>query len=301
VTVPRTYHLERPRTRRPVALTATTVIVAISALVLVGWDPAVRLAGAEPAGDDPITEQHAHIAGKPGGNEVDLALRSRQAGRDRGGRGGGEGDGAGVGYTFEQIVRTAGDGPPDPCALAGGQAVNVFRRSPGPAGASTAPIMTACLTRELVAIAGGGTTGISAAQAAELLRRVRLPGGTIRAVPGGVGLAGLDSYFRLEGAVQPPVDLSVGGAVLHAEFTVTGYRWSFGDATTLESRSPGGRGRRGGVPHTYQRGGRYAVAVEVTWSARGFLGDTPIAGVDGLVSRASVSYPVQEVYGVLTR
>jgi PKD domain len=290
VTGPHARRITPAGARHMVALAARTVTGALSALVLVACGPAIGRATAEPAGDNPITEQHAHIAGEPGGNEVDLAIRSLRAGNQRGG-GDGRGD-DGVGYTFEPVSRAAGDGTPDPCAQAGGQAVDVLRQPPNPAGAPTAPIMTACLTRELVAIAAGAP-GISAAQAAELLRRVRLPGGTIRAAPGGLGLAGLDSYFRLEGAVQPPVDLSLGGAVLHAEFTVTGYRWSFGDGTILESRSPG-------IPHTYQRGGRYTVAVETTWSARGFLGSTPIAAVDGLVSGASVPYPVQEVYSLLT-
>lgn len=289
--------------RRTLAGVLRTAVVLSAALTLV-CQPGTGVAGPGPSVGDPITEQHAHIAGDPGTNEVDLALRTRRRGDDAGTADPGAGRG---GYSFEPVSPQARDGaPPDPCAQLGGQLVNVVPQSTAPAAAPATPIRTACLTRELVAITNG-TAGISADAAAELLRSVVLPGGTIRAVPGATGLAGLDTRFRLDGAVQPPVDLVLGQAVLHAEFTATGQRWSFGSGGSLNVAGSGGSGDRSGdsagraVSHTFQRGGQYRVEVQTIWSARGFLGTTPIVGVDGLVSTADLTYPVHEVYGVLTR
>lgn len=301
---PRTFDWRAPRAqRRTIARVLGAAVGLAAALTLVG-QPGTGVAGPGRAVGDPVTEQHAHIAGDPGSNEVDLALRTRQRGGDAGTVEPGSGRG---GYSFEPVSPQARDGtPPDPCAQVGGQLVNVFPQSTEPAAAPATPVRTACLTRELVAITNG-TSGISADAAAELLRSVVLPGGTIRAVPRAIGLAGLDTRFRLDGAVQPPVDLVLGQAVLHAEFTVTGRRWSFGPGRTLNVAAAGGSGSRSGdsaggaVSHTFQRGGRYRVEVQTIWSARGFLGTTPIVGVDGLVSTAGLTYPVHEVYGVLTR
>jgi hypothetical protein len=49
--------------------------------------------------------------------------------------------------------------------------------------------------------------GITAAQVYAAIRRVKLPGGHIGAVPQLRGLANLESFFFLRGATQPPVDL----------------------------------------------------------------------------------------------
>ena len=62
--------------------------------------------------------------------------------------------------------------------------------------------------------------GITAAQVYAAIRRVKLPGGHIGAVPQLRGLANLESFFFLRGATQPPVDLQVGASVVHARFRV---------------------------------------------------------------------------------
>jgi hypothetical protein len=76
----------------------------------------------------------------------------------------------------------------------------------------------------------------------EAVRRLKLPGGEIGAEPEVRGLANLESFFWVEGANQPPVDLQVGGSTVHAEFRVVEYRWTFGGGETLVT---GGRGSRG--------------------------------------------------------
>jgi hypothetical protein len=80
--------------------------------------------------------------------------------------------------------------------------------------------------------------GITLAQVFEAVRRVRLPGGAIGVEPGVRGLANLESYFWVEGVEQPPVDLQVGGATVHAEFRVVEYRWSFGGGEPLVTEGP---------------------------------------------------------------
>jgi hypothetical protein len=70
--------------------------------------------------------------------------------------------------------------------------------------------------------------GITVAQVFEAVRRVKLPGGEIGVEPEVRGLANLESYFWVEGANQPPVELQVGGSTVRAEFRVVEYRWSFG-------------------------------------------------------------------------
>jgi hypothetical protein len=321
---------------RPVVRHLALVTVALAVALQLWPTSALSTArAAPPTAGAPVTEQYAHIGGDPGSNEVDLALRTRLRERQGGRDAAGQPDGAG--YTFEPIAPAEGGGQPDPCAQAGGQLVNVVRQEPGSPAQSTTDLGTACAARTLIALPAAGGPAISAEQVAALLRRVTLPGGVIRARPQAIGLTGLETSFWVDGAQQPPVDLVIGSAVLEAHFDVTGYRWSFGDGTTIDigtgtgpmdptslsptSLSPtagsagtGGTGtgraspadlasspdRPGTIGHVYRRRGTYTVTVEVIWSARGFLGGSPIAGVDGLVSTSSTTYRVDELYAVLT-
>ena len=110
---------------------------------------------------------------------------------------------------------------PPPCPGAG--LFFAFRTIHRPDG-SSAPAGFECVSLEQAV----ATPGVSLAQVFEAVRRVKLPGGEIGAEPGVRGLANLESFFWVEGASQPPVDLQVGGSTVHAEFRVVEYRWSFG-------------------------------------------------------------------------
>jgi hypothetical protein len=134
----------------------------------------------------------------------------------------------------------------------------------------------------------------------EAVRRVRLPGGAIGVEPGVRGLANLESYFWVEGVEQPPVDLQVGGATVHAEFRVVEYRWSFGGGEPLVTEGPGTPGLESEVNTTFRRRGVYPVEVTVMWAAEAFLDGRRVGEVDDLVSRAEMSYPVAELRTVLT-
>jgi hypothetical protein len=109
-----------------------------------------------------------------------------------------------------------------PCSAAG--QFFAFRTIHYPNGTS-APAGFQCVTLNQAT----PTPGLTAAQVFAAIRRVKLPGGEIGAVPQVRGLANLDSFFFVRGAAQPPVDLQVGGSVVHAEFRPVEYRWAFGD------------------------------------------------------------------------
>jgi hypothetical protein len=142
--------------------------------------------------------------------------------------------------------------------------------------------------------------GITAAQVFAAIRRVKLPGGEIGAVPEVRGLANLESFFFVRGADQPPVDLQVGGSVVHAEFRVVEYRWAFGDGRQLVTTGPGSEGLDSEVRTAFRRRGFYRVGVTVMWAAEAFLDGRQVGQVDNLVSRASTTYPVAEVRTILT-
>jgi hypothetical protein len=144
------------------------------------------------------------------------------------------------------------------------------------------------------------TPGLTAAEVFAAIRRVKLPGGEIGAVPEVRGLANLDSFFFVRGATQPPVDLQVGGSVVHAEFRVVEYRWAFGDGQGLVTTGPGTAGLDSEVRTAFRRRGFYRVGVTVVWTAEAFLDGRRVGQVDDLVSRARTTYPVAEVRTILT-
>jgi hypothetical protein len=154
-----------------------------------------------------------------------------------------------------------------------------------------------CVTSTEQAVAA---PGITVAQVFEAVRRVKLPGGEIGAEPEVRGLANLESFFWVEGANQPPVDLQVGGSTVRAEFRVVEYRWTFGGGEALVTEGPGEPGLESEVRTSFRRRGMYPVEVTVVWVAEAFLDGRRVGEVDDLASRAELSYPVAELRTVLT-
>jgi PKD domain len=144
------------------------------------------------------------------------------------------------------------------------------------------------------------TPGLTTAQVFAAIRRVKLPGGAIRATPQLRGLANLASFFSLHGATQPPVDLQVGGQLVHAEFQPVEYRWAFGDGQQLVTTGPGTPSLHSEVHSVFHRRGRYQVTVTVLWTAQAFLGGRRVGQVEELASQAATSYPVAEIRTTLT-
>jgi PKD domain len=161
--------------------------------------------------------------------------------------------------------------------------------SSGPAGFS-------CVSLEQAVAA----PGVNLAEVFAAVRRVKLPGGEIGVEPEVRGLANLESYFWVEGANQPPVELQVGGSTVRAEFRVVEYRWTFGLGQTLVTEGPGTPGLESEVNATFPRRGMYRVGVTVMWAAEAFLDGRRVGEVGDLVSRAGTTYPVAELRTVLT-
>ena len=161
---------------------------------------------------------------------------------------------------------------------------------------SSAPAGFSCVSLEQAV----ANPGLTVAQVFEAVRRVKLPGGEIGVEPRVRGLANLESYFWVEGANRPPVDLEVGGSTVHAEFRVVEYRWSFGEGEPLVTTGPGTPGLDSEVRTSFRRRGVYPVGVTVMWVGEAWLDGRRVGEVDDLVSRAQTSYPVAELRTVLT-
>jgi hypothetical protein len=200
-------------------------------------------------------------------------------------------------YTFEircspnRVAALAGVCSATPCR----NSFFALRTLHNPDGTST-PAGFQCITLTQATPSPGLTT----AQVFAAIRRVQLPGGHIGAVPELRGLVNLESFFYLHGATQPPVDLHVGGQVVHAEFRPVEYRWAFGDGQQLVTTGPGTPGLGSAVRTAFQRRGRYRVGVTVVWTAQAFVAGRRVGQVEDLVSRAATSYPVAEIRTTLT-
>jgi hypothetical protein len=193
----------------------------------------------------------------------------------------------------DQRAAAAGLCSATPCSSRG--QFFAFRTIHNPDGTS-APAGFQCVTLNQAT----PSPGITAADVFAAIRRVKLPGGEIGAVPEVRGLANLESFFFVRGATQPPVDLQVGGSVVHAEFRVVEYRWVFGDGQRLVTTGPGTDGLDSEVRTAFRRRGFYRVGVTVMWTAEAFLDGRRVGQVDDLVSRTGTTYPVAEVRTILT-
>jgi hypothetical protein len=142
--------------------------------------------------------------------------------------------------------------------------------------------------------------GVTLAQMIAAIRKIRLPGGKIGVTPATQGLVHLKSYFWVEGASQTPVQLSIGGSILRAEFRVVEYQWTFGQSETLVTEGPGTPDLESEVNTTFRRRGVHRVGVTVVWVAEAYLDGRRVGEVDDLVSGAETTYPVAELRTVLT-
>jgi hypothetical protein len=142
--------------------------------------------------------------------------------------------------------------------------------------------------------------GVTLAQMIAAIRKIRLPGGRIGVTPATQGLVHLKSYFWVEGASQTPVELSIGGSILRAEFRVVEYQWTFGKSETLVTEGPGTPDLESEVNTTFRRRGVHRVGVTVVWVAEAYLDGRRVGEVDDLVSGAETTYPVAELRTVLT-
>jgi hypothetical protein len=202
-------------------------------------------------------------------------------------------------YTYELLCEANSQpGPGTLCSVAPCLQANksfALRNLQFPDG-RTEPAGYGCLNPEMSNL----SPGITISQVYAAIRDVKLPGGKISAAPSVRGLANLESFFWLEGVAQPPVDLSIAGSVLHAEFRVAEYRWTFGGGESLVTTGAGTPGLDSEVRTRFRRRGVYPVGVTVMWVAEAWLDGRRVGEVDDLVSRAETTYPVAELRTVLT-
>lgn len=146
-----------------------------------------------------------------------------------------------------------------------------------------------------------------ASVAAELLDQVPVPAITVGVNPD-VGLVALPSWFWVQGYDGLPIRASdtLGGTTVEVEITATGYQWSFGDGTTIESTSLGQPyPEESDIRHTYEQsslgaGGTFSVSVEITFSARYRVDGGPWQPLDPITRSFTTAYPVQQLQSILT-
>lgn len=125
------------------------------------------------------------------------------------------------------------------------------------------------------------------------------------AAPAHIGLTGLPTYVWL---ARRPATVSataeVPGLAVTAEAYPVRYLWGFGDGAVLETATHGRawtRRQAGTIRHTYERKGRYTLAVRVVWYARWRVGTGPWQPLGHFMNAATRPHPVREVVSVLRR
>jgi hypothetical protein len=125
------------------------------------------------------------------------------------------------------------------------------------------------------------------------------------AAPAHIGLTGLPTYVWL---ARRPATVSataeVPGLAVTAEAYPVRYLWDFGDGAGIETATHGRawtRRQAGTIRHTYERKGRYTLAVRVVWYARWRVGTGPWQPLGHFMNAATRPHPVREVVSVLRR
>jgi hypothetical protein len=277
--------------RHPATMSAC--LLALAALILNGLTPSALHAAADECSRGSL---RGNLLSR--GEQAKLTLRSSSYQCRSPSVRGAEGASGPV-YTFEVLCEPDSDqGPGTLCSVAPCLEANLsfaLRSTRLPNG-RVDPAGYQCLNPTQTEAAPGLTLG----QIYAAIRNVKLPGGKIYGAPATRGLANLRSFFWVDGTTQQPVELSLAGSILYAEFRVVEYRWTFGGDHSLVTTGPGTPGLGSEVSTTFKRRGKYRVGVTVMWVAEAFLDGRRVGEVDDLVSRAQVTYPVAELRTVLT-
>ena len=122
------------------------------------------------------------------------------------------------------------------------------------------------------------------------------------------GLVAMPSWFWIEGYDGSRIRTSdtLGDVTVEVEIRPTGYRWSFGDGTALETDSVGeAYPQVSDIRHTYQQssladGGAFRVTVRITFSVRYRVDGGPWESLDPITRSFSAAYPVQQLQSILT-
>lgn len=145
---------------------------------------------------------------------------------------------------------------------------------------------------------------------AERLRKeIPIPAGTVRMNPD-LGLVGTESWFWIEGYGGEPISTTTDafGMPVRVQATPEAYEWSYGDGTTLVTKTPGNAfPARSEVRHVFQRasssmpGGVYPVEVRFRFSVRFSVTGGPWIDLPGVSRTAVGRYEVRDAKAVIQR
>jgi hypothetical protein len=127
----------------------------------------------------------------------------------------------------------------------------------------------------------------------------------LQLAPARVGLTGLDTYFWVAPRPRPiAAQAAVPGLRVTARARPVQYIWRFGDGGQAETFGPGRPwtpSHLGSIAHDYQTRGRYAVSVEIIWSASWRIGPGRWRELGTFVTSSTRSFPVRQAVAVLVK
>jgi hypothetical protein len=115
-------------------------------------------------------------------------------------------------------------------------------------------------------------------------------------------LAGLETYFWLDGVGNRSAVKAEDGWRMRIEARPVAYRWDFGDGVTLDGGPGGGDDpREQGIAHVYRRAGHYPASVTVDWAISFNVDDGDTLDAAGAFTTVAASaIPVGEIRARLT-
>jgi hypothetical protein len=115
-------------------------------------------------------------------------------------------------------------------------------------------------------------------------------------------LAGLETYFWLDGVGSRSATKTEDGWRMRIQARPVAYRWDFGDGATLDGGPGGGDDpREQGIAHVYRRAGHYPASVTVDWAISFNVDDGDTLDAAGAFTTVAAStIPVGEIRARLT-
>lgn len=138
-----------------------------------------------------------------------------------------------------------------------------------------------------------------------LRQEIPMPQVSVRINPG-VGLAGSESWFWIEGYAGEPITNGTDafGRAVEVEARPNRYEWTFGDGTTMVFQSTGrAYPERSEIRHVFERASAngYQVTVRFVFEVRYRVDEGAWTPLPGITRTASVAYQVRESQAVISR
>jgi hypothetical protein len=140
------------------------------------------------------------------------------------------------------------------------------------------------------------------AEAERYVRDVLTPAVSIGVTPNGAGLAGLRSWFWIEGfdgtVTAPPI--SAFGMTVDVRMTTAGVRWDFGDGTRVDGDLGRAYPEESTVQHAHQSDGTYTITAEIGLAPEYSVNGGPWLTLPNLRAIATSTHPVEQRQPVIT-